>query len=96
MLQELENDSKLPDLPDNITFEEFSSGLNKWNKKTTTLSSGRHLGHYKLLLRLPMYDLNNNNISKQILYAYYQTISIVTKLGSTLPRSMVSSIYMHV
>jgi hypothetical protein len=60
----------------------------KWNERTTTSPSGRHLGHYKILQRLPVYNSKQDkiNISQKILYVYYQVMSIVTTLGGTLTR----------
>jgi hypothetical protein len=43
---------KLEDLLDNITLEEFCAAMAIWNERTTASPSGRHLGHYKILLRL--------------------------------------------
>jgi hypothetical protein len=47
-----------------ITFEEFLSALQKWNKKTTTSPNGRHLGHYILLTKLNVLDDTDKNINK--------------------------------
>jgi hypothetical protein len=77
---------KSSDLPSNINFEEFSAALEKWNERTTTSPSGRHLGHCKILLRLPIYDNNNINLSKKILYTYYQMVDLKSKLGKRIPR----------
>jgi hypothetical protein len=33
-----------------LSFEDFKSGLHSWDEQTTTSPSGRHLGHYKVLL----------------------------------------------
>jgi hypothetical protein len=86
ILQELSKGNKSPKFSNNITFDKFCNRINIWNEKTTTSPSGRHLGHYKILLRLNVYNINNNNISKQILYTYYQMTNIMAKLGTTLLR----------
>jgi hypothetical protein len=69
-----------------ITFEEFKQAFINWNEKTTTSPSGRHLGHYKLLTILPVFDKNNNNLSEQLLQLYYNITKIMTKLGKSLNR----------
>ena len=33
-----------------MTFDEFKKAMRKWNDKTSTSPSVRHLGHYKCLL----------------------------------------------
>jgi hypothetical protein len=73
LLEQLADGNKLEDLPHDITFEEFCLAMQRWNERTTTSPSGRHLGHYKILLRLPVYTEENPtiNISKQILHVYY-------------------------
>jgi hypothetical protein len=86
ILDKLGDKQKSPDIPDNITFEEFCAGLSSWNERTTTSPSGRHLGHYKILLRLPIYNQSNQNISTKILHSIHQVIQIMSKLGETIPR----------
>jgi hypothetical protein len=41
----------IPPLDSNITFCEFKNALKKWDEHTTTSPSGRHLGHYRVLLQ---------------------------------------------
>jgi hypothetical protein len=88
ILQQLSDGNNIDNIPDVITFEELYSAMNKWNERTTTSPSGRHLGHYKILLRLPVYEENNPNlnISMKIFNVYHQVISIATKIGRTLSR----------
>jgi hypothetical protein len=86
ILKELANGNNLYDISDDITFDEFVAGLVKWNERTTTSPSGRHLGHYKLLTRLNIYDDKNNNLSQQILHLYYQVSTIAAKTGNSLNR----------
>jgi Reverse transcriptase (RNA-dependent DNA polymerase) len=78
----------LNEIPNNITFEEFKKALSKWNEWTTTSPSGCHLGHYKLLLRLPVFETDQStiNISQETLYVYYQVMMIAARRGITLDR----------
>jgi hypothetical protein len=49
-LEMLASNKQIPHIADTITYEEFKMGISKWKERTTTSPSGRHLGHYKLLL----------------------------------------------
>ena len=53
MLETLKFDPAKPiaEISDKITLAEVKRGLTKWSEKTTTSPSGRHLGHYKILLQ---------------------------------------------
>jgi hypothetical protein len=88
IVSEIQNHNKLNDISKDITFEEFKNGLIKWNERTTTSPSGRHLGHYKILTRLPVFESEHStiNISEKILYVYYQMMMICAKSGNTLER----------
>jgi ribonuclease HI len=86
ILKKLSDKQNSQEIPDNITFDEFWNGLNKWNERTTTSPSGRHLGHYKILQRLAIYNKYNENISNKILNIYFQMINVMAKLGGTLTR----------
>jgi hypothetical protein len=79
---------KVIEIPDTITFEEFKSGLIKWNEKTTTSPSGQHLGHYKVLLQLNVYEseLQQENFSDSILKVYYNITMTAIKLGQPVER----------
>jgi hypothetical protein len=79
---------KLIQVTDEITFDEFKIGLQKWNEKTTTSPSGRHLGHYKLLLNLNVFDseLQRENLSDSILKVYYNIVMTAIKLGQPVDR----------
>jgi hypothetical protein len=57
-----------------------------WNERTTNSPSGRHLGHYKILLRLQIYNNYKEKISNKILSVCHQLILFVIKLGKTLPQ----------
>jgi Reverse transcriptase (RNA-dependent DNA polymerase) len=88
IITELQGEKKLDDMPNDITFEEFKAALIRWNERTTTSPSGRHLGHYKLLTRLPVFETPSStiNISQNILYVYYQMMMIAACSGNTLER----------
>jgi hypothetical protein len=88
VLEMLSSGKKCIDIEEKISFEEFKKGLEKWKERTTTSPSGRHLGHYKLLLRLPVYidDKKQVNISEHLLFLYYQVATLASKLGETLNR----------
>jgi hypothetical protein len=86
-ISKLANNSELKTSRD-ITFNEFSSGLQNWNKKTTTSPSGRHLGHYKILLKLNVFDETDKNINKSnlILELIYNILMPSIYLGKPLQR----------
>jgi Reverse transcriptase (RNA-dependent DNA polymerase) len=88
LLEKLSDGNNLPTIDKDIKFEEFCSGLLKWKERTTTSPSGRHLGHYKVLLKIPIYDEVDNtcNISMKILDVYYKIFRATTELGETLTR----------
>jgi hypothetical protein len=72
----------------NITFEEFKKGIEKWRERTTTSPSGRHLGHYKILVKLNVtdyYDIKIN-YSEIILKTYYNIIMSAIFLGKPVKR----------
>jgi hypothetical protein len=79
---------KVANISDEISYEEFRNALNVWNEKTTTSPSGRHLGHYKLLLKLQVLDEDNEqiNYSEIILKTYYNIVMISLRLGVPLKR----------
>jgi hypothetical protein len=86
----LENIATAPESTMNseITFEEFLKGLAKWIEKTTTSPSGRHLGHYKLLHKLNVWDEEDNKINKsiKILQVIYNILMTSIYLGRPLER----------
>jgi hypothetical protein len=79
---------KIIEIPEIIILEEFESALDKWNKKTTTSPRGRHLGHYKLINRLNVFALedNNINISDNIINVYYNISMTAAQIGLSLER----------
>jgi hypothetical protein len=88
ILLKLGDGQQLKAIPNNIAFEEFCNGFRVWKERTTTSPSGRHLGHYKLLLRLPIYDLENKelNLSMKLMNLYYKITTISATLGMPLQR----------
>jgi hypothetical protein len=50
LLQTLSKPNTLTSIDICITLQEFNKALRKWNEATSTSPSGRHLGHYKVLL----------------------------------------------
>jgi Reverse transcriptase (RNA-dependent DNA polymerase) len=81
-------DGKLIDIDEEISFDEFKTALDKWRERTTTSPSGRHLGHYKLIIRLKICDETNENIdiSDILLKTYYFIAMTAIKLGQPLER----------
>jgi hypothetical protein len=75
-------------ISDTITFEEFCAGFRVWNERTTTSPSNRHLGHYKLLLRLPVVDKANSdiNLSMKLMELHYKVSMTSAKMGMPLER----------
>jgi hypothetical protein len=70
-----------------ISLEEFIAGMIKWKEQTTTSPSGRHLGHYKLLTRLQIFNEEKTiNLSMRILNVYYQIAMSSAWIGKTLQR----------
>jgi hypothetical protein len=57
-------------------------------ERTTTSPSGRHLGHYKLLLRLKVTDESDEtiNLSEKLLFLYYQISISTANIGRSLKR----------
>jgi hypothetical protein len=74
-------------LANDITIEEFQHALIKWNDKTTTSPSGRHLGHYKLLQRLKVQDNDSTpDKSQDLINLYYNIMKIAILIGKPLQR----------
>jgi hypothetical protein len=62
ILERLASGKIVPTIETSITFEDMVRGYEKWNERTTTSPSGRHLGHYKILTRLEVLDDADENI----------------------------------
>jgi hypothetical protein len=95
ILQQLADGKNLPTFPSEISYSEFVNAFIKWNEKTTTSPSGRHLGHYKLLTRLNIYcEIDSTlNLSEKILRVYYQVAMLAARMGRSLDRwNLISTI----
>jgi hypothetical protein len=90
ILKHIANKNHLPPIDDDITFEEFWQGIRKWNEKTSTSPSTRHLGHYKVLQCSDGNDQNYSdaepNPSNIIMKVYYYIAMAALKSGNTLDR----------
>jgi hypothetical protein len=87
LLEHLADTNNLPTINQDITFEEFFTGMRKWNERTTTSPSGRHLGHYKVLIRLKVMDETQTiNLSMEILNLYYMVCMTAVNIGRSLER----------
>lgn len=62
--------------------------MTKWNEKRTTSPSGRHLGHYKILLKINIKDEDDNkcNMSNDVLKVLYDVNMIAMHKGTPLDR----------
>jgi exonuclease III len=79
-----------------FSFNDFCSALQHWDEKTTTSPSGRHLGHYRVLLPA-LQDKNTTvtvisedesveEVGQIILRVYYNVIKAVIMSGISLLR----------
>jgi hypothetical protein len=89
LLERLASGKNLPEITKEITVEDMMiQVLFKWNEKTTTSPSGRHLGHYKLLTRLVVLDEKDDkvNLSFELLKLYFMVCNIAIQVGGPLNR----------
>lgn len=97
ILQQLNDGQNSNAIDINISYKEFTTGFKKWRENTSTSPSGRHLGHYKALLRAEMKDDNASSdnhpltktthpIGAEILKAIYLVAISTLKAGETLER----------
>jgi ribonuclease HI len=90
LLDLLSNQQKLPTMDNSISFAEFNNALKKWNESTSTSPSGRHLGHYKVLLRPDyceeLYDQYYTDPKVRILQVYYDILTYASTSGISLRR----------
>ena len=68
----------------NIDQEEFMSGFRKWREETATSPSGRHLGHYKALLRAEYHEINQAQIFKKLQDATEKWSELISASGGKL------------
>jgi ribonuclease HI len=88
IINKLGDGQRIQPIPEIITVDEFCSGFRVWNERTTTSPSNRHLGLYKLLLRLPILDKDDNetNLSLKIMHLHYKISMSCAKMGRPLNR----------
>ena len=89
LLQKLNSGNKLQGIDDSISYNEFQRALSKWSEKTSTSPSGRHLGHYRVLLakdKSNKYDLINMDPNYEILTVYYNIATAALNQGISLRR----------
>jgi hypothetical protein len=90
LLQTLGNAKNLKPFDNVITFSEFKQAFSKWNEGTSTSPSGRHLGHYKCLLRQDhcdkLYTQYYHDPKDKILQVYYNIVRVSTHCGISLSR----------
>ena len=88
LLQKLSSGSKLPSINDDFSYTELTRAIKKWAERTSTSPSGRHLGHYKVILADNRYAydesyLDPNNIIMQV---YYNIATSAMLQGISLER----------
>jgi hypothetical protein len=83
ILERLASGKNLPIINSDIPFDDM-----KWNERTTTSPSGRHLGHYKILTMLEVIDEVDNNIklNQELLKLYYLVTMTAVECGGSLAR----------
>jgi ribonuclease HI len=90
LLQTLSNEKRLNKFDNIITFTEFKQAFSKWNESTSTSPSGRHLGHYKCLLKHDhcdkLYNQYYQDPKEKIIQVYYNIIKASIQLGISLNR----------
>jgi hypothetical protein len=89
-------------IDESITYNEFYSALKHWDEKTTTSPSGRHLGHYRVLLHdvLDKDEIEQKNAMSTgdmfesrasiILKVYYHMLCATIKSGHPMNRWLTS------
>ena len=79
---------QIKETDDYISKEEFKEGFKHWKETTSTLPSGRHLGHYRALLAYEEApdDEESPTISKRYWEALTAMINICIKHSVILPR----------
>jgi hypothetical protein len=90
LLNNLSNKNNLTLFDNDISFQEFFTAFKKWNENTSTSPSGRHLGHYKCLLRPDYCDqLYNEQFCdprEKIFKVYYKMVKIASEHGISFKR----------
>ena len=96
IIQILNNGKHTPKFSIHIDQEEFMGGFRKWREETATSPSGRHLGHYKALLRAEYENETEedkkqqskikNKIGNQIFTTIFHIAMATLRSGETLTR----------
>jgi hypothetical protein len=90
LLQILSTPNTLPTIDNCLSLQEFKQALRKWNEATSTSPSGRHLGHYKVLLRSDycdeLYHQDYSDPKERILKVYYDILTQASLSGISLYR----------
>ena len=99
IIKQLNNGNNTKQISIDITQKEFMTGFRKWREATSTSPSGRHLGHYKALLRAELVDnqpVQDNKKSKlktinnikgtEIFKSLYYVAMSALQAGETLDR----------
>jgi hypothetical protein len=89
LLNLLSSNNALPPISTKISQDEFQKGFKKWQEKTSTSPSGRHLGHYRCLMTDDGYsgyaDEEPDPI-EAILGVYYNVATAALQWGISLER----------
>lgn len=89
ILRKLLDGVRLPNISSDTNRDEFKSAFRKWAEKTSTSPSGRHLGHYKVLIHTDDIMETEDDLpsmNDHILAVYHQVILAALKSGNSLPR----------
>jgi hypothetical protein len=93
ILEKLMQPPKTPKIEAVISYEDFCNALKHWDEQTTTSPSGRHLGHYRVLLldtldkeeivakQDPINGMYFKSKASVILKVYYNMLSATIKSG---------------
>lgn len=77
-------------LDDQISYDEFKTAFQKWSEGTSTSPSGRHLGHYKVLLCSDncsdRYDDKYKDPREDIMTVYYNIVIAALNMGISIDR----------
>jgi hypothetical protein len=89
LIRKLSSGGRLPTICADITVDEFKAAFRKWSEKTSTSPSGRHLGHYKVLLHtdaIPISADNEESMNDHILQVYHWITLAALLSGNSLLR----------
>ena len=92
ILQHCRSITTLDSIPAPLTMDEFVAKLRVWNERTSTSPSGRHLGHYKVLLKSYASDTTSpmetelEQYRNDLLRAHLQIVNYCLKHGYSLQR----------